>query len=179
MVEEGTYGGTQEWGGARPLLARHQSAAGQLPPVVGRDWEGDRAMSVDNRPMKQEVASPPSFFDSTAPTQQFYLTPYQPPPSAATSVSAPIQIPPPPLSIQLDSPVPAIALVRNRLPILEAALSASASDLGQDEEEIWKGVEGAYEELKRIMLGRREARRASGGKAHKVSSPARGLREEC
>ena len=61
--------------------------------------------------------------------------------------------------IQLDSAIPAISLVRNRLPILEAALSTLATDLGHDEEDVWKGVEGAFEELRRVMLARKESRR--------------------
>lgn len=62
-----------------------------------------------------------------------------------------------------SSPISAISLVRNRLPILEAALVGSAKDVGNDEDEIWKGVEGAFEELKRVMSGRREVRRVLAG----------------
>lgn len=56
----------------------------------------------------------------------------------------------------------AITLLQKRLPIMGAALSTSESESGQDEEEIWKGIEGAYEELKRIMLDRKETRRHAG-----------------
>lgn len=53
----------------------------------------------------------------------------------------------------------AITLLQKRLPIMEAALSSSEVEPGQDEEEIWKGIEGAYDELKRIMVRRKDGRR--------------------
>ena len=61
-----------------------------------------------------------------------------------------------------DSVRGAISLLQKRLPIMGAALSTSEAESGQDEEEIWKGIEGAYEELKRIMRGRRDTRRHQG-----------------
>ncbi|GAA5845603.1 hypothetical protein JCM9279_006046 [Rhodotorula babjevae] len=61
-----------------------------------------------------------------------------------------------------DSVRAAISLLQKRLPIMGAALSSSEAESGQDEEEIWKGIEGAYEELKRIMRGRRDTRRHQG-----------------
>ncbi|GAA5900722.1 hypothetical protein JCM6882_007648 [Rhodosporidiobolus microsporus] len=57
----------------------------------------------------------------------------------------------------------AISLLGKRLPIMEAALSSSEVESGNDEEEIWKGIEGAYEELKRIMGDRKDARRVALG----------------
>ncbi|BGP45987.1 hypothetical protein JCM10450v2_001826 [Rhodotorula kratochvilovae] len=59
----------------------------------------------------------------------------------------------------------AISLLQKRLPIMGAALTTSETESGQDEEEIWKGIEGAYEELKRIMNGRKDTRRQQGGGA--------------
>lgn len=61
-----------------------------------------------------------------------------------------------------DSVKAAISLLQKRLPIMGAALSTSEIESGQDEEEIWKGIEGAYEELKRIMRGRKDTRRQQG-----------------
>ncbi|BGO89399.1 hypothetical protein NBRC10512_006315 [Rhodotorula toruloides] len=55
----------------------------------------------------------------------------------------------------------AITLLQKRLPIMEAALSTSEVESGQDEEEIWKGIEGAYDELKRIMGERKDGRRVA------------------
>ena len=53
----------------------------------------------------------------------------------------------------------ALVLLQKRLPIMGAALSTSETESGQDEEEIWKGIEGAYDELKRIMVKRKDGRR--------------------
>ncbi|GAA5822689.1 hypothetical protein JCM11251_004344 [Rhodosporidiobolus azoricus] len=64
----------------------------------------------------------------------------------------------------------AISLLGKRLPIMEAALSSSEKESGNDEEEIWKGIEGAYEELKRIMGDRKDARRI----AHGLPVPSKG-----
>ena len=52
----------------------------------------------------------------------------------------------------------ALVLLQKRLPIMGAALSTSETESGQDEEEIWKGIEGAYDELKRIMVKRKDGR---------------------
>lgn len=144
----GPYGGSNpsEWkqGGSIPMT---------LPPLQtgvptsagGAVWDGERRMSEGH---KERSAG---YFDSTAGGFSFGNPQhaYVAPPATPSRV------------VQLDSPIPAIALVRNRLPILEAALSATASEPGHDEAEIWKGVEGAYEELKRVMMGRKEARRDS------------------
>ncbi|GAA5967995.1 hypothetical protein JCM11641_003692 [Rhodosporidiobolus odoratus] len=67
----------------------------------------------------------------------------------------------------------AILLLQKRLPIMEAALSTSAKESGNDEEEIWKGIEGAYEELKRIMGDRRSMRRHSLGASTSVAGSKR------
>ncbi|KAL8293121.1 hypothetical protein RQP46_000815 [Phenoliferia psychrophenolica] len=182
-MDEGGYGGGQPEWEARPVLpARRmtgQSAGSNGGPIPGgsvpRDWDGDRAMLVDaqvanghSTPAQDDQAGQNGYFDGTPPQNFAYYQ--QPGPAPGQILSPTGQLPPQHSTmIQLDSPVQAIALVRNRLPILEAALSASANDLGNDEEEIWKGVEGAYEELKRIMFGRRDARRAAAGKPPKRS----------
>ncbi|GAA6058162.1 hypothetical protein JCM3770_007034 [Rhodotorula araucariae] len=91
--------------------------------------------------------------------------------NAMSSLPAP-QSAPPTSSVEDERPAPgayndsvnaAILLLQKRLPIMGAALTTSETESGQDEEEIWKGIEGAYEELKRIMLGRKETRRQQGG----------------
>ncbi|GAA6003153.1 hypothetical protein JCM10207_001774 [Rhodosporidiobolus poonsookiae] len=86
------------------------------------------------------------------------------------------QVPPPPASVASvtagedermmgynETVSAAISLLGKRLPIMEAALSSSETEPGHDEEEIWKGIEGAYEELKRIMGERKEVRRQGMG----------------
>lgn len=123
-------------------------------PMSAREWEIERPSSAstiktEDAQLPQQSA-PTSYFDSTAflPLQP----PSYPPPSSLASVHSGC-------NSTHDSAVPAIALLRNRLPILEAALSVSASAPGEDEEEIWKGVTGAFEELKRVILSRMESRR--------------------
>ena len=121
-----------------------------------RDWDGDRSMierplSATTIKVKDEQHQPAGYFDSSFHAQQ----PTYPAPSSLASVLSPGSN----SGVHHESAVPAIALLRNRLPILEAALSVSASAPGEDEEEIWKGVEGAYEELKRVIHGRMDSRR--------------------
>ncbi|KAI5479628.1 hypothetical protein MNV49_003138 [Pseudohyphozyma bogoriensis] len=179
-MEDGAYHGvaavapvtqvTQEW------LQQQQMAQAQAQAQNGvRDWDGDRSMSAPNEGAKEGA---PGYFDGNGsfvygppaqvPPPQAYAQPNQPlptqsqpPPQQSAPSPAPLPPPPPAPTPLLDSPVAAIALVRNRLPILEAALNHSATEPGLDEEEIWKGVEGAYEELKRVMLSRKEVRRAT------------------
>ena len=121
-----------------------------------RDWDEDRSMierplSATTIKVKDEQHQPAGYFDSSfLPQQSNY-----PAPSSLASVISPGTNGGP----HHESAVPAIALLRNRLPILEAALSVSASAPGEDEEEIWKGVEGAFEELKRVIHGRMDSRR--------------------
>lgn len=126
----GPYGESNpsEWkqGSAIPMsLLPLQTTSSQNGGVC----DGERRMSEGQQAHEERSAG---YFDSTAGgfsfgAQHAYIAP-QPTPSRV---------------VQLDSPIPAIALVRNRLPILEAALSTTASEPGNDEEEIWKGVEGA------------------------------------
>lgn len=155
-----------------PNTVIDQSSIGNVGVQAGGAvWEGavigaggtDISLKLDVPPppsqiikIKQETPLPsllnnstPSYFDAPS----YAYSPQQP----SSSTSTPSTLLPP--VTQIDSAIPAIALVRNRLPILEAALSATASDPGNDEEEIWKGVEGAFEELKRVMMTRKETRR--------------------
>ncbi|SCV69559.1 BQ2448_2579 [Microbotryum intermedium] len=110
-----------------------------------------------------QSTNPPLAMPTAMPTTSngYYESPTAPPIAPAFS------FPPPPTFQPGPNPHPppnetvaaAIALLKNRLPILEAALTTSTSDLGNDEEEIWKGVASAYKELKRIMNARKGARR--------------------
>lgn len=172
LGDAGAYTPTQagpEWDPATglPLNASAVAANGLVssaPGSVGGDWEGERGMvGVEGQQppqVKQEDQAPPpaGFFDgafnyaTASPVYNHALPP--PPPQPAQS--APLPMPPAPSH---DTVVSAITLLRNRLPIMEAALSTSASEPGNDEEEIWKGVEGAYGELRRIMMSRKDARR--------------------
>ena len=138
-----------------------------------RDWDGDRSMierplSATTIKVKEEQHQPAGYFDSSfLPQQNAY-----PAPSSLASVLSPGSNG----GSHHESAVPAIALLRNRLPILEAALSVSASAPGEDEEEIWKGVEGAFEELKRVIHGRMDSRRElMSQRDGKVSPPPRAV----
>lgn len=95
-----------------------------------------------------------SYFDATAFLPSLQTNNYPAPSSLASVPSTHSNS-----SSSYDAAIPAITLLRNRLPILEAALSISESAPGDDEEEIWKGVIGAFEELKRVITGRMESRR--------------------
>lgn len=146
------FGGAaaQEWDPSTGAPMMNGSTAG-AGATVG-EWEMEQGHSRQATLVKPEEQG---FFDgSFAYGQGQPAFAPQPPPQQATP-----QLLPPPTSIQLADVVAAIALLRNRLPIMEAALSTSPSDPGGDEEEIWKGVEGAYSELKRIIMCRKEARR--------------------
>lgn len=160
------FGGApgQEWDPKTPQM--NGAVAPGAPQGVSGDWQMDQGHSRQPELVKQED-SQPGFFDGSfaySQGQPVYTQQQQqqaPPPQQQHHVPQPP--PPTPMSaIQLVDAVSAIALLRNRLPIMEAALSTSASDPGGDEEEIWKGVEGAYGELRRIMMSRRDARRGLG-----------------
>lgn len=71
-----------------------------------------------------------------------------------------------------DAVSSAILLLQKRLPIMEAALTTSVVEPGQDEEEIWKGIEAAFGDLKRIMGDRKDRRRQSAALGNK-SSPSK------
>ncbi|ORY72238.1 hypothetical protein BCR35DRAFT_315190 [Leucosporidium creatinivorum] len=161
------FGGAtaQEWD---PNMATPQmsgAGASGTPQGVSGDWQMEQGHARPPELVKQEE-SQPGFFDGSfayAQGQPVFTQQQQAPPPPPQQHHVPQPPPPTPMSaIQLVDAVSAIALLRNRLPIMEAALSTSASDPGGDEEEIWKGVEGAYGELKRIMMSRKDARRGLG-----------------
>jgi hypothetical protein len=160
-VEGPGYGGSSGADWEMPSGLTMPAGSMSVPLDSATGWDG----STEGQGSKQDDQVPqPGYFDGVS-SPYPYINPH---------VYAVTPDPIPQIPVQLDSPVPAIALVRNRLPILEAALSATAADPGEDEEEIWKAVEGAYEELKRVMLGRRDARRG-GASLHssKVRLPFR------
>lgn len=190
----GAAGMPPEWEhagrGLHHLRQASEDSGGLSGPTSARDWEGDRSMmdgqqlqhqQQQHQPQQQQAQqlvklvksedSPAAGYFDNVPSSYTYVGAQ--PPRAYAHSPAPG---PSPAATEQDAlaatggPGPAIALVRNRLPILEAALSASASESGNDEEEIWRGVEGAFEELRRVMRGRKEARRivASGPKGAKV-----------
>ncbi|GAA6029429.1 hypothetical protein JCM8097_003674 [Rhodosporidiobolus ruineniae] len=103
------------------------------------------------------TALAPAFGATSLEQQQQQQAP--PPPSSVASVQAEDD-----RMAGYNEPVTkTISLLVKRLTIQEAALSSSGKEAGDDEEEIWKGVENTYEELKRIMADRKDARRLSQG----------------
>ncbi|KAM0792288.1 hypothetical protein ACM66B_004978 [Microbotryomycetes sp. NB124-2] len=122
-------------------------------------------------------SAPPSITSiAPTPTSASFPTPQPAPPPAASylgygapetqQASDPVKI------VDVETVAAAIALLRNRLPIVEAALSASPSEPGNDEEEIWKGVESAFNELQRLMSARKATRRSLKSRSGTIKASA-------
>jgi hypothetical protein len=145
--------------GLAPIHTKN-SAGAMMNANMNRDWEGDRRMmeqQQQNIKLEDYNAPPPASVTSLPAGST--ATGYFDPPSTMLYHSSQPSTPSSAVEKKEMGVIPAIALVRNRLPILEAALSASVNAPGDDEEQIWKGVESAYEELKRVIVGRMESRR--------------------
>ncbi|GAA6012435.1 hypothetical protein JCM11491_004332 [Sporobolomyces phaffii] len=90
---------------------------------------------------------------------------HPPPPSAPPILGTTEEMP----EDYNDAVSSAILLLQKRLPIMEAALTTSIVEPGQDEEEIWKGIEAAFGDLKRIMGDRKDRRRHPSALGSKMS----------
>lgn len=142
----------REWDGALGASAISGQQAGE--------WEMEQSHSRQSTHVKQEDQTPGFFDESTFGYPQGTTAYVQQQQQAAQSSQQAGHGPSASFgSIQLVDVASAIALLRNRLPIMEAALSTTPNAPGGDEEEIWKGVEAAYGELRRIMMGRKDVRR--------------------
>lgn len=115
---------------------------------------------------------PPSMKIDTAHASSSLSSSTAPQSAPATAMEDSRMTAPPVPASYNDKVSAALVLLQKRLPIMGAALSTSETESGQDEEEIWKGIEGAYDELKRIMVKRKDQRRrvSHGSSANMVSS---------
>ncbi|GAA5887804.1 hypothetical protein JCM16303_002336 [Sporobolomyces ruberrimus] len=146
-------------------IANQQQQQGGGGGGGGQVGNGGPTSSATNGP----GLGPPFLSIEIPPTNQ--ASSHPPPPSAPPILTTTEEFP----EDYNDAVSSAIVLLQKRLPIMEAALTTSVVESGQDEEEIWKGIEAAYGDLKRIMGGRKDRRRQSAVLASKVSpSKARG-----
>ncbi|BGP22629.1 hypothetical protein Rt10032_c08g3497 [Rhodotorula toruloides] len=163
--------------GSSPLPSDDSEAQGTLDQrlYVGEQQQQQQSMGVhDDGPDRFRISAsatpsttpgPPSlgpaFGHPTTPISIDTLSASNPISSLTAPASAPPSMDDERMPSYNEGVSAAITLLQKRLPIMEAALSTSEVESGQDEEEIWKGIEGAYDELKRIMGERKDGRRVA------------------
>ncbi|GAA5911157.1 uncharacterized protein JCM6883_004291 [Sporobolomyces salmoneus] len=165
MLGEGSQQQQAQEAALKKFMDAHAYAtANGVSASRGGNAEGNGATSSSSSSL-----GPPFLSIEIPPTHQ--STAHHPPPSAPPILTTTEEIP----EDYNDAVSSAILLLQKRLPIMEAALTTSVVEPGQDEEEIWKGIEAAYGELRRIMGDRKDRRRQSAALGPKGSpTKARG-----